>query len=366
MNNEKFWEEYLDEIKKRIIKLASEKEQLYIDFHIHSTYSADGKQTIKEILKNAQEKKFDIISITDHDTLDAYDEIYNYIKEGITTPIIIPGIEFTLDNPSYKNQFHMLQLFVNPKDKIIINDVNKSKKAMFNRSKIQFKRINQNQALQNIFKKKNIIVSYNDFIKYLNNNKLVPEYDSLCSYLMDKFTLKKITTFDILNELEKVNLLDIYEDRKLLKESRYKKLREKYEVNDQNKKSIRFLLSMLAVREVDDSWWDIPCGSLSVNSYGQLKIEELNKKYKCFFAHPEEKKLDVVKKILNYNPNIIALEQNIRSNYENIDNFYKILNEEKKLRIIGSDSHDNSMIFYKDMNYYKISSNDILNIIDNL
>ena len=37
---------------------------------------------------------------------------------------------------------------------------------------------------------------------------------------------------------------------------------------------------MLAVREVDDDWWPAPaCGSLSVNSYGQLKPEEINEKY---------------------------------------------------------------------------------------
>ena len=41
----------------------------------------------------------------------------------------------------------------------------------------------------------------------------------------------------------------------------------------QNKYNARFLLSMLAVREVDDDWWPAPaCGSLSVNSYGQLDV----------------------------------------------------------------------------------------------
>ena len=38
---------------------------------------------------------------------------------------------------------------------------------------------------------------------------------------------------------------------------------------------------MLAVREVDDDWWDKPsCGSLSVNSYGQITVEKINEKYK--------------------------------------------------------------------------------------
>ena len=67
--------------------------------------------------------------------------------------------------------------------------------------------------------------------------------------------------------LEKNNKLDPYEDRKEFKSKRYRKLREKYEVNETNKYNARFLLSMLAVREVDDDWWPAPaCGSCGQTS----------------------------------------------------------------------------------------------------
>ncbi len=42
-----------------------------IDLHIHTTYS-DGTDTVKELLEKAENKKLDIISITDHDSIDAY------------------------------------------------------------------------------------------------------------------------------------------------------------------------------------------------------------------------------------------------------------------------------------------------------
>ena len=45
-----------------------------IDLHIHSIYS-DGSCTVQEILQEAQKKKLEVISITDHDKVDAYKEL---------------------------------------------------------------------------------------------------------------------------------------------------------------------------------------------------------------------------------------------------------------------------------------------------
>ena len=121
---------------------------------------------------------------------------------------------------------------------------------------------------------------------------------------------------------------------------------------------------MLAVREVDDDWWDRPSsGSLSVNSYGQMKVDEITNKYKIFFAHPTEKSLKTVEKIIKNNKNIIGLEENIRNQYININNFYDIISKYNLLRIIGSDSHDDKCTYYNNMEYYLIDSEYLLNII---
>ena len=364
MNNYEFWEKYNKLVKYEIKKMCHSKPELYIDLHIHSSYSADGKQNLTQILENAQAKKFDIIAITDHDTLNVYDELFDIVSNGLTNPIIIPGIEFTMDNREYGNQCHLLQLFINPKDPIINKDVLKNYKSMFNRSKIQFKRLKHNLAVQEVLKKYNIHISYNEYEKYLSENDYVPEYDTLCFYLIDKFKEKGVTTFDVLDLLEKYNKDDCFLDRKNYKEKRYKKLREKYELSEINKYNSRFLLSMLAVREVDDDWWPSPsCGSLSVNSYGQLKIEEINEKYDIYFAHPTEKSLNIVNKIVKNKKNIKGLEMNIRNNYENINNFYKILRANDLIEIRGSDSHDATMQFYKDMSYFKIDSSEVEKLI---
>ena len=49
---------------------------------------------------------------------------------------------------------------------------------------------------------------------------------------------------------------------------------------------------MLAIREIDDDWWEEPnCGSISVNSYGQLKLEDIIKIIKLFFRTSNESKI---------------------------------------------------------------------------
>lgn len=363
-NNYEFWNEYLKKIRKTIIELCNQKENIYADMHIHSNYSADGNQSIKQIIESARRKGFDVISITDHDTLDAYDEIYNYVKKGITTPIIIPGIEFTVDNREYGNQCHILQIFINPKDEELLKNVRVNYNASYNRSKIQLKRLKENKAIEEILNKYSLKITYLEYIKFLKKENLFPEYDTLAKYLMLKFKTKNITTFEILDRLEFYNNLDCYEDRKNYKKRIFKKLKEKYECKDFNYYNERFLLSMLAIKEVDDDWWDKPSsGSLSVNSYGQLKIEELNKKFITIFAHPTENKLSIVNKIIDKNKHIIGLEKNIRNEYNNFQTFIKLLNEKKLYQITGSDAHDNTMNLYKDINFFRINSKEFISLM---
>lgn len=141
------------------------KDKLFIDLHIHSNYSADGKQNLNQILQTTKEKGFDVIAITDHDSIDAYDELYNIVSKKLTYPLVIPGIEFTIDNKEYGNQCHLLQLFINPKDLIIQKDVLKNYEAMFNRSKKQFERLKQNLAIQELIK----IITYIYLIMSIRN-----------------------------------------------------------------------------------------------------------------------------------------------------------------------------------------------------
>lgn len=63
-----------------------------IDLHMHTNYS-DGTCTVKEILEEAQEKGIECISITDHDTCLAYEELDNPDVRKLYSGKIIPGCE---------------------------------------------------------------------------------------------------------------------------------------------------------------------------------------------------------------------------------------------------------------------------------
>ena len=45
-----------------------------IDLHMHTTYS-DGTENVETVLKKSEEKHLEYISITDHNTALAYDEL---------------------------------------------------------------------------------------------------------------------------------------------------------------------------------------------------------------------------------------------------------------------------------------------------
>ncbi len=63
-----------------------------IDLHIHTNCS-DGTDTVEELLKKASEKNLEYISITDHDTCQAYKNLKNIHVEKLYRGKLIPGIE---------------------------------------------------------------------------------------------------------------------------------------------------------------------------------------------------------------------------------------------------------------------------------
>ena len=63
-----------------------------IDLHMHTTYS-DGTESCTTVLKKCQEKNLNYISITDHNTALAYQELEKLDVKSLFTGKIIPGIE---------------------------------------------------------------------------------------------------------------------------------------------------------------------------------------------------------------------------------------------------------------------------------
>ncbi len=64
-----------------------------IDLHMHTKYS-DGTDTLYELLHKAENKKLEIISITDHDQIAAYEELETHpnLRKNFSG-VIIPGSE---------------------------------------------------------------------------------------------------------------------------------------------------------------------------------------------------------------------------------------------------------------------------------
>ena len=64
-----------------------------IDLHIH-TICSDGEKTPFQIIDIARDRNISVISITDHDSIDAYtDELISYAKKN--NVILIPGVEIS-------------------------------------------------------------------------------------------------------------------------------------------------------------------------------------------------------------------------------------------------------------------------------
>lgn len=364
MNNYKYWDKYLNNIKERLKKI--DKEYIQMDLHQHSNYSTDGNQSLKDIIKIARENNFDIISITDHDNVYVYDELYELLKsDKLEDLIIIPGIEYTVENDEYGSQCHILQYMINPKSEEIIKNVKESMNAYYHRTDIQFDRLKYNQALNNICKKYNIKISKKEYYRYLSiyeNN--IPDYATVADYITHKLLKSGSNVLELFDELEKTNELDKCLERKELKEKRYRILRDKYKEKDDSYKSPRLLLSIIGVKGVDDDYFNeyAPCGSISVNKYGQLKIEDLNDKNITIFAHPTETKIDLIPKLVKLNKSFVGIEDNSRNIYKNKEKFIKCAEKLNYIITKGSDRHFNDNL-YDDINFYKVGKKDFRKIV---
>jgi len=67
---------------------------IMIDLHTHTTYS-DGTYTVKELLQEAEKTGVTLLSITDHDKVDAHIEMESFNVEEYYTGKIISGCEFS-------------------------------------------------------------------------------------------------------------------------------------------------------------------------------------------------------------------------------------------------------------------------------
>ena len=365
-NDYNFWNRYLEKCINDIRSIANKKKIVKMDLHIHSNYSADSNESLNEIIELTTNLGFDIISITDHDSVKIYDELYEYLKYNKTSIIIVPGIEFTIDNSDYGNQFHMLQLFINPKSNSIINDVKYQENACKNRSIKQLYRLNHNKAIKYFIKKYNMKFTMDGYERYLKTLiNPIYEYKTIMEYIKIQFDKNNISNWDIMKKMKFYNDRDKCIERKNKKEELFVLYEKKYKDYLDSKSNFRFFHNLLAMRGMDDDFYKDyeMVGDLSVNNFGELKLEQLNKNNLTIFAHPSENKLSLLNNLLLLNNNISSIELNRRCKYIDINNFYNKLNELNMLLIKGSDSHDIDSDLYDELDFYDIDSKKVLEII---
>lgn len=89
-----------------------------IDLHTHTNMS-DGDYSPRELLHIAKERGIGTISITDHDTVDGYDNMLFSFAENLGVRLI-PGIELSTIDEQSQQKIHVLGLFVNPNNKLLL------------------------------------------------------------------------------------------------------------------------------------------------------------------------------------------------------------------------------------------------------
>jgi predicted metal-dependent phosphoesterase TrpH len=100
-----------------------------IDLHIHSHYS-DGKSSCENLIELAYKKKLEIISITDHDTLEGTEESIETARK-YSIPYIC-GVEISTN---VEDMLHILGYGINYKDEKFRKFVNFCQKKRFDRIK---------------------------------------------------------------------------------------------------------------------------------------------------------------------------------------------------------------------------------------
>jgi 3',5'-nucleoside bisphosphate phosphatase len=99
------------------------------DLHMHSYYS-DGYHSPEKLIEKAKNQGIKILSITDHDSVNAFSEAAEYAeKAGIE---VIPGVEISTDIRD--TEVHILGYFVDPQNKDLEHYLNFFREERYKRA----------------------------------------------------------------------------------------------------------------------------------------------------------------------------------------------------------------------------------------
>ena len=332
--------------------LLNESKTIYkADLHIHSQYSPDGHSSLFEIINRAKRYNFDIISVTDHDTVKIYDDLQKVQSFDILNnyPIIVPGVEFTSKCKDYEGLCHILKYFINPNSIEIKTIIEQNLHSFYERAYKQFERINENDVL-NYYRNTGCYFDYNEYIWYVESKQSYPDYINLIKYIFIKLKNKGVLIKDVYDKVILMCQNDLCNIRKikwLTSLNRY--------VGRKNFENPMTLLGIFAPLGVDDDDFKIykSLGSLTVNEYNNASIEQISKLFGLtVWAHPIINSINRIDESLWKKINMVGLEKNYcnwRTDFYDLEKYTKA---KGLLYTVGSDSHSCDDESYEDLDYY--------------
>lgn len=185
-----------------------------IDLHIHTNYS-DGTDNLIEVLKKAEEKNLEYISITDHNTCRAYNELNSINFSDFYSGKIISGVE--LNTKILGVPIEVLGYGINTEK---IEDVlSKTYLSPLDRNKLEVQRLYDKCLDSGIKLSNNFVTDYNPSIyasKYLHSELIKNDYNKQFiddeawnnsialyrKYMSDPNSLLYVDTNDVLPDFE--------------------------------------------------------------------------------------------------------------------------------------------------------------------
>ena len=107
------------------------------DLHLHSNYS-DGKYSPEELIIKSKEAGLSAVSITDHDSIDALEEVVD--AGGKYNIQVIPGIEFSASLD--EREVHIIAYFIDYENDSFLDYVSYLREMRFNRLNEMIKQLN--------------------------------------------------------------------------------------------------------------------------------------------------------------------------------------------------------------------------------
>lgn len=151
-----------------------------IDLHAH-TKASDGELTSEELIDLAISKGITTLAITDHDTLDGLESGIKYSKNKKI--FVIPGIE--LEATMKHGQMHIVGLFVDYKNQVLIDKVNE----------IHYDRVHRNEIFIEELNKMGFEITL-DELKEVSNGKTIGKPHFAKIFLRKNYIKTKNEMFD--------------------------------------------------------------------------------------------------------------------------------------------------------------------------